>query len=1006
MKLNLFNRKSSNYLFVVLISFLSVFNSCDTINNNKESYHYKIECTATSENPNKNDKKHFHKTSSSDTLTVELGGIHTTKEYHSAPSSILLTGKNAYTFVTQVNDIKVDEYFVISVWRKDKSRKASLVGRGEPASVFYMGKAKVIEIGENGWEKIQIDFEVPPVISYIKFFAYLSKADSAYFDDLTVERFPKKDYPKYANDNQLRLYFNNEEIQKFEEERTESFVEGVHFSTDEWRKGVMSSKEDVLPIKARIKGDWLDHLMGRKWSLRLKIRESKTFKRMRTFSIQTPESRYFLHEYLSHKLFTQEDILTTRYDFAPVSINRQNLGIYAIEEHFAKQLIEFNLRREGPILKFDENPMWRHNSLFYGVGKLKEWNKMPIYPVSRILPFGAGKVIKSEKLKSQFNIAHALLYQYKQQNSNLSEIFDIDKLARYLALTDLTNGKHGATWHNQRFYYNPVLCKMEIINYDNFTGHLPVAGPYPDALNVSKDITGKAGKTLYASFFKSRELLELYIYYLEKYTEPSFSIDFYKKHQAEIEDYLVQIKKEFPYYHIDSSYLANNAKVLRSHLNELKSRVARNYFDSVTINNAKYGATAIHEPKVLSAFVNSYYYKTNESAKIDIENYNGVEIELIGIANSESKIIHRFPPKNKLNPYKKSYTKTSLEVPFQAEANQIAYKTLESDSILFAELSLWKKNIGKSPYQELLYSEKSNPNQLFSISNDSLILNAGIYSLTEKILIPKGKKVIFKAGVELDMVQKAAIISHSPVYFQGSEEKPIIIKSSDYTANGFTVLQAKGKSAISNTTFTGLNTLNYKGWELTGAVNFYESDVDIDHTIFENNQCEDALNIVRSHFNVSESKFYEIYADAFDSDFCTGLLENSKFDKVGNDAIDFSTSQITIKNCEIINISDKGISGGEASTLTIENCDIQKCNIGVASKDLSTVSISNSSIQSCEYGFVALKKKPEYGGAIIISKETGLDDCTLEYLIEEASVLHYDNKKIIGVQKNVSALFY
>ena len=48
--------------------------------------------------------------------------------------------------------------------------------------------------------------------------------------------------------------------------------------------------------------------------------------------------------------------------------------------------------------------------------------------------------------------------------------------------------------------------------------------------------------------------------------------------------------------------------------------------------------------------------------------------------------------------------------------------------------------------------------------------------------------------------------------------------------------------------FTGLNTLSYKGWELTGGVTFYESDVRIKNCVFEKNKCEDALNIICSKF--------------------------------------------------------------------------------------------------------------------------------------------------------------
>ena len=176
--------------------------------------------------------------------------------------------------------------------------------------------------------------------------------------------------------------------------------------------------------------------------------------------------------------------------------------------------------------------------------------------------------------------------------------------------------------------------------------------------------------------------------------------------------------------------------------------------------------------------------------------------------------------------------------------------------------------------------------------------------------------------------------------------------------------------------------------------------------VFEYNHCEDALNIIRADFLVTQSQFLHILSDGFDSDFCTGTLEKSVFQYVGNDAIDFSTSQIIIDYCDIKNINDKGISGGEGSTLTVLNTTITDCNIGAASKDLSVVDLKNVTIENCYYGLVALRKKAEYGPAILKTKELRLINCTKKHLIEEKSVLHLNGRKVDGTQKNVADLFY
>jgi len=219
-------------------------------------------------------------------------------------------------------------------------------------------------------------------------------------------------------------------------------------------------------------------------------------------------------------------------------------------------------------------------------------------------------------------------------------------------------------------------------------------------------------------------------------------------------------------------------------------------------------------------------------------------------------------------------------------------------------------------------------------------------------------------------------------------------------------LQAGEKSILKNVVFDQLNTVNYNNWHLTGAVNFYESDVEMSNIKFTNNRCEDALNIIRSEFTMTNCTFDNIFADAFDSDFSEGIIKNSSFRDIANDATDFSGSTVTIDNCKIINAGDKGISCGEESELIARNVNINTANIAIASKDLSKITITNSLISNTKYGYVAFKKKPEYGGAEVYSVNTRLDNILIDNFIEIGSILIIDNKIIQGTYKKVSDKLY
>lgn len=274
----------------------------------------------------------------------------------------------------------------------------------------------------------------------------------------------------------------------------------------------------------------------------------------------------------------------------------------------------------------------------------------------------------------------------------------------------------------------------------------------------------------------------------------------------------------------------------------------------------------------------------------------------------------------------------------------------------------------------------------------------GVLSFSQDLFIPKGNRVIIEAGTKIKLTNNAAIVSHSPVDIRGTKDSRVSIYSPDGTANGFTVLSDE-KSKMTFTTFDNMNTMNKSNWTLTGAVTFYGGNVEIDNCQFLNNNCEDGLNLIRCQFKVVNATVSGTFSDGFDADFCTGELISSHFENTGNDCIDFSGSTIKIENCSIKNSGDKGISGGEGSSLTVTNCSIDGAHIAIASKDLSEVKVSKVSMINCEYGFAAYRKKPEYGPGIIkVDSMTKMGAKSL-HLLEKGSKLIYMDKEYLGKRK-------
>ena len=242
---------------------------------------------------------------------------------------------------------------------------------------------------------------------------------------------------------------------------------------------------------------------------------------------------------------------------------------------------------------------------------------------------------------------------------------------------------------------------------------------------------------------------------------------------------------------------------------------------------------------------------------------------------------------------------------------------------------------------------------------------------------------------------------------KGTREAPVKITSSDSTGQGLFILKAGSKSELNNVIFENLSAPKKNSWSLTGAITFYESDVQINNCLFHNNIIgDDYLNIVRSDFDITNSNFTNVNADAFDSDFSTGYMKKVVFENIGNDGIDVSGTKLEIYKVTMTRVSDKGISSGEKSNIIADVVDINNSEIAICCKDNSTILISNCNINSNTIGITAFQKKPEFGPANIIATNTQINNTTNPFLIETGSKLLLDGKEIKSNNEKVKDLLY
>ena len=888
--------------------------------------------------------------------------VRSNERARSGKYSLKLNKINPYGFTITLDSVYEEYNIIIRIWKYGKVESGAIVSDDSQKDRYFKASKTVIKEEENGWRLIEHDVIIPYDLpdNKLKVFFYNPDDNSIYVDDINVKIYNKKIYPEYK-EPKLKIFVSKAGIEKLKDKRYEALQKGILETEDgDYVRASIIYLNDTLKANIRLKGDWLDHLYGPKWSFRIKLRKNDRWEGMRSFSIQNPLTRGYLHEWIAHKFLDEEDVLTTRYGFIPVELNGKSVGIYAYEEHFDKHLVESRNRREGPILKLSEDNFWIARKVYINT---KENYNLPELKAASILPFKMNRTMNSPILKNDFIIAQNLVEKFRNGDFPLYDIFDLEKLAKLHALIDVTRAHHGLAWHNKRYYYNPVLCKLELILFDGFTEHQVMSWrnePIMGNFNIDKIDLCYNYEMMNHRMMEDQDFTNLYYKYLAEYSNKNYLERIFEKYNKELKYYEALIQREVPYYTYDSLFLFNVSEEIQNDLPVFKKRLDSHYY----LKLKKKKCEKANFTKKYSQEFPEYYVKAfkESDSSIRVFNYYPFEIEIkTNLNGSNDNII--------LSPYKVNYLDNKI-INTGGSVDSVQFTVIPHKDLFKIPVYPWKSPENTSNFQSIMENFNVKNSSLFKIKKKDIYIDSETYVISESIFIPEGYKVYVAAGAKIDLSNNSMFISYSPVYINGTVENPVIIESSDGTGMGFTILQAGEKSILKNVVFDQLNTVNYNNWHLTGAVNFYESDVEMSNIKFTNNRCEDALNIIRSEFTMINCTFDNIFADAFDSDYCTGTIKNSIFRDISNDATDFSGSTVTIDNCKIINAGDKGISSGEKSELIVSNIRINKTNIAVASKDLSKVNISNSVISNSNYGYVVFKKKPEYGVAEIHSTKT------------------------------------
>lgn len=725
-------------------------------------------------------------------------------------------------------------------------------------------------------------------------------------------------------------------------------------------------------VELRLKGDYTDHLEGKKWSFRIKVKGDNAIWGMKRFSIQSPERSGYIKEWVLHRFMKYEGLIGLRYDFIDVVMNGKDLGIFAIEESFSKELIESNNRREGPILKFDESDYILMTKNQQIPAEQKQKLESDYYLNSDILSFRTEKTLSNEKLKQDFISGRSLLDKLRKHEISLSEAMDVEKAAKVFAVLSMMNVYHAVRWKNIRFYFNPVTQKLEPIAYNAYGPGLWL-NEFDPILYEGWLFGLEHTQNWYGLFFSDKKFLSHYFSELRRMSAPGYLEEFFKTIAPELDEKQDILFKDGPLIaaplYAYFSY-RNKIQKLLDFKPKLKSYLDRDKTDNTTLHiNVAANAPL---PIQLHSLICKH---TGNTYPLDTFMHGRYRMQLI-------KLIPVTIPDIKEEDIEKCVKPEVLGNAdnLVLDGMQIEYSVLGLNKHEYANIDAYPIDISRQAIppledmQTILDQYVKSGAVVLDQDTHTITIPPGKSRFIYDLYIPPGYVLQGSPGAEIALDNGAAIISLSPVRLLGSEEMPVVITSLDKTGQGLFVMSAKQDSVLDHVIINNIVNIDRDGWLLTGAVTFYESDVIIKNSVIEDTVAEDSLNIVRSRFAINKSRFHNSHSDALDVDFGSGLISDTTFTDCTNDCIDVSGTHVAISNVDINKTSDKGVSVGEKSDVKIINTKITHANIGVASKDGSVTSLKNVHITDSATGLAAYRKKPEYTGATITGEQVVIEN--------------------------------
>ena len=575
------------------------------------------------------------------------------------------------------------------------------------------------------------------------------------------------------------------------------------------------------------------------------------------------------------------------------------------QEKAAKEMLEFNNRREGPILEGDQKFFFK---LVENIpdNQLSNWSVgTPILRSksikamlakqsnARIISKSENHKLMSYKALTNLNLIYLYYSNRFQDKKNNFNFFDYDldntllgffnsknilKLDVYNLLMQATNSQHGLGVSNRKFYWNSIENYFEPINYDSNThifSEFPTTTTATYRLPVSDEL------------FKAFDVIE------------------YKLKNLNLKKFYKKIN-------------LSGANITELDLQQKINKINEN----------------------LNRIKNNYSNPENKEI-IEYNKFKPIE----GILDRFSKTLNEIDPSVYLVVNKKQKLNQS-----DLQRCEIYLETCE-------DISFPNNNLSRLLEGELVLDKKIYQYLGQNLNFENIKKNENYKRLNYKNSI-----IFYDEGIKIDINNDENLLNiyqndpGSRLYIVNGELKDMTINFEGYKIN-------ENANSINLKVFPKNYPIDTNG--LTGCMSLINLEVKNISINAKGSSCEDTVNLINVKGHVKEVNIINSFSDGLDIDFSNLEIDNITVTSSANDCADFSAGTYKIKNLNLKNCGDKALSVGEKSNIEFNKIIAENANTGIASKDSSIVKLKSANFNNLKTCVAAYNKKQEFNGGFI-----------------------------------------